>query len=159
MKSVKTRPVRAALPAVSRYSSKVLTGLAQRTKYVDPALAERWRSLVGDELASLARPGRLTGGRTGRTLEVIAQTAAAAARVNFDAETIRRKVNTYLGPDTVGRITVLIRSGGQSTADIRDGPDGPSGDTTNAPSPPLGSALSRFRASVTQKARSEPDDK
>ncbi|MEL6212649.1 MAG: DciA family protein [Pseudomonadota bacterium] len=145
---VKTKPPRAALPAISRFSTAVFSGLARRTKFVDPALAERWRTLVGDELAALSRPGRLTGGKTGRTLEVMAPSAAAAARLNFEAETIRRGVNTFLGPDTVGRIAVLVRTPEperRNETDLRDQTP------TSAGSPALEPVLSRFRASVKKR--------
>ena len=132
---VKTRPARRPPPSIGRYSSKIFAELAGRTNYVDPALASRWVELVGPEIAALCRPGRLTGGRIGATLEVFAPSGAAASRAQFEAETMRRRLNEYLGPGRVGRITVLQRAA-KAAAE---------------PAGPLGAALSRFRASVTQK--------
>ncbi len=132
---VKTRPAREPPPAIGRYSSKIFADLAGRTNYVDPALAARWADLVGPEIAALCRPGRLTGGRIGATLEVFARNGATASRAQFEAETIRRRLNDYLGPGRVGRITVLQRAANPAAE----------------PSGPLGAALSRFRASVSQK--------
>ncbi|MEL7237662.1 MAG: hypothetical protein AAGK78_02280, partial [Planctomycetota bacterium] len=43
-----------------------------------------------------------------------APNAAAAARLSFDAETIRCRVNAYLGPDTVARIAVKTRESAPS---------------------------------------------
>lgn len=128
----KTRPARPAPPAIGRYSAKIFADLAGRTRFVDPALAANWTALVGGEIAALCRPGRLTGGRVGATLELHAPSAAAAARAQFEAESIRRRLNDYLGPGRVGRITVLHLQGRAST--------GGSG---------LDGALSRFRASLT----------
>lgn len=133
---VKTRPARQPPPQIGRYSAKIFAELAGRTNYVDPALASRWAELVGPEIAALCRPGRMTGGRIGATLEVFAPSGAAASRAQFEAETMRRRLNDYLGPGRIGRITVLQRSAGDGIA---------------APSSPLGAALSRFRSSVSQK--------
>lgn len=130
-RTVNTKPARSGPPAVAKYSNRLFAHLAQRTKFVDPQLGAQWRRLVGDELAALCRPGRLTGGRGGRTLEIFAQNAAAAAKVQFQAETIRQRVNVFLGPDTVGRISVRHRENACSSRE--------SG---------LESALSRFRSTV-----------
>lgn len=132
-KPVKTRPARRAPPAVGRYSSKVFAALATRTQYADPDLAARWTELVGRDLAALCRPGRLSGGRIGAALEVRAVSAAAAARVQFEAEAMRRRLNGYLGPGRIGHISVVHHAGPHAAAG------------------PLGAALSRFRASVNSK--------
>lgn len=131
---LKTRPARPAPPAIGRYSAKIFADLAGRTRFVDPALAANWTTLVGAEIAALCRPGRLTGGQVGATLELHAPHAAAAARTQFEAEAIRRRLNNYLGPGRIGRITVLHLQG--------PAPVGESG---------LDGALSRFRASLTGK--------
>jgi hypothetical protein len=122
---------------VGRFTSAIFAGLAQRTKYVDPALASAWERIAGPELASLCRPGRLTGGRIGRTLEVVAPDGAAAARVQFEAEALRRRANDWLGPNAVGR--VLVRQAGARQAHDR-----------------LGAILQRFRASVGAKKSGYP---
>jgi hypothetical protein len=83
----------------------------------------------------------LTGGRADRTLEVFALNGAAAARVQFESENLRRRLNDVLGPNTVGR--VLVKHCG------RDAP-GP-----GAPDAGLGTALDRFRAAVSSRKSDE----
>ncbi|HBS35132.1 MAG TPA: hypothetical protein DEA50_08670, partial [Parvularcula sp.] len=82
---------RAAPPPLSRFSTALIASLARQTRFVDPDIAARWTELAGPELSKLCRPGRLTGGGTGRTLEVIVPHGAAAASVEFAAETLRRR--------------------------------------------------------------------
>lgn len=130
-----TRAARQSAPGVSRFSSKVLADLARQTRFVDPSLAADWSRIVGPEFAALCRPGRLSGGRIGRTLEIVAGSGAAASRLHFEAEAIRRKVNEYLGPGAVARIAVRQAGAG--------GPDSDGGK--------LDAALGRFRAAVTAK--------
>lgn len=141
---VKTKPARSAPPHVRRSAQSVFIDLALLTKFVDPALAAAWGEIAGADLAALCRPGRMTGGRTGRTLEVVVPNGSAAAKVQFEAEGLRRRLNAFLGPDTVGRIA--IRQSGRQSREPSPDPGGP-----DAPSP-LGAALGRFRASFT-KAR------
>ena len=82
-------------------------------------------------------PGRLSGGRLARTLEIWCSSGAAAARIQFEAETIRRKLNEFMGPGAVGRILVRQRA---SAAKVD-------------PDDRLGAALGRFRSSVSGEDR------
>ncbi len=102
-----TRAARASAPALSRFSADILADLARKTRFVDPELIARWPSLAGPDLARLCRPGRLTGGREGRTLEVIVPHGAAAATVEFSSEMLRRRLNDYFGPGSIARIAVI----------------------------------------------------
>ncbi len=102
-----TRGPRAAPPPLARFSTALIADLARRTRFVDPEIAARWTELAGPELSKLCRPGRLTGGHTGRTLEVIVPHGAAAASVEFASEALRRRLNGYFGPDAIAQITVL----------------------------------------------------
>lgn len=139
---IQTRAARAAAPPIRRYGAQVFAELARITNYVDPNLAASWSAIAGEDLARLCRPGRLSGGRIGRTLEVIAADGAAAALVQFEAESLRRNVNDFLGPGAVGRI--YVRQAGQRS-------DGAS----SAEGSPLGGALSRFRASVSARGKGD----
>lgn len=130
---VTTRPARKAPPPLGRYAAAVLADLARRTRFVDPAIASRWPDLVGPEIAALSRPGRLTGAGPGRTLEIIVPDGAAAARVAFEAEAIRRRLNEALGPGAIGRVAVRQRA------------------EAAAADPRLETALSRFRAAVARR--------
>lgn len=102
-----TRAARQAAPALQKYSAGVVAELARKTRYVDPDLAAQWTTLAGPEISKLCRPGRLTGGPGGRTLEVVVPHGAAAASVEFAAETLRRRLNEYFGPNAIARIAVV----------------------------------------------------
>ncbi len=143
-----TRPVRRAAPSIARTSAAIFAELAKKTKYVDPALAERWPSLAGEKIAGLCRPGRLTGRGQGKTLEVRAPNGAAAAAVQMEADGLIARINAFLGPGAVGRIAVI-----QSGAAERPAPR-PSGDAGAAGAGedgPLGDALASFRAAVKRR--------
>lgn len=143
---IKTRPARKASPPVGRFTASVFSDLAQKTKFVDPALARAWPRIVGEEIAALCRPGRLTGAKAGRTLEVVVPNGAAAARVQFESGRIRENVNAFLGPGVVARIGVR-QAGGKAPKPPRDG--------ENAAR--LDSALGRFRASFAARRKTDPD--
>ncbi|MDZ7628090.1 MAG: DciA family protein [Parvularculaceae bacterium] len=103
----RTKAPRAAAPPLARAASALIADLARQTRFVDPDIAVRWTELAGPELSKLCRPGRMTGGASGRTLEIIVPHGAAAASVEFAAETLRRRLNGYFGPDTIARISVI----------------------------------------------------
>ena len=111
---IHTRPVRKAAPAVSRYSSALLAELARKTRFVDPDLVARWSEIAGPELSKMCRPGRMTGGgkNGGRTFEVIVPHAAAAASVEFAAETLKRRLNDFFGPGAIERISIVHGNAG-----------------------------------------------
>jgi hypothetical protein len=112
-----TRGPRPAAPPLARAASALVADLARKTRFVDPDLAARWTELAGPELSKLCRPGRLTGGVAGRTLEVIVPHGAAAASVEFAAETLCRRLNSYFGPNAIERIAII--QGGAPTGDPR----------------------------------------
>ncbi|MEZ5920358.1 MAG: DciA family protein [Parvularculaceae bacterium] len=103
----RTRPVRPAAPPLRKFSANLIEGLARKTRFVEPSLAANWGELAGPELSRLCRPGRLTGSAHGRTLEVVVSHGAAAASVEFAAETLRRRLNSYFGPNSIARIIVI----------------------------------------------------
>jgi len=137
----KTRPARRAAPAIGRAGALVFSDLARKTRYVDPTIADNWPAIAGERLASLARPGRLTGRHPGRTLELIAQSSAAAAEIQMLSGGLIARLNAALGPNSVSRITIS-----QSPAKETERP-APAGDETS----PLGSALASFRAAVSRR--------
>ncbi|MEM8771880.1 MAG: DUF721 domain-containing protein [Pseudomonadota bacterium] len=146
----RTRPVRRAPPKVSRAASDIFAKLARKTRYAEPGLAENWSEIAGAELASLGRPGRLTGRPPDRTLEIMTPDGGAAAQIQMNADALIRSVNRYLGPGAVARIAVRQRAAARSRQTAPTG-DEPSGENESAN--PLGAALSRFRASVTSGNR------
>jgi len=147
--NLKTRPVRRAAPNIGRATAAVFSALAQKTKYADPALADNWPDIAGPDIAALCRPGRLTGRPPGRTLEVHAPSGAAAAQLQMQTDAIKARINRYLGPGAVARITIVQSAQSQpapaaGAAKSLKGNEGP--DNT-----PLGAALSSFRAAINRR--------
>ena len=141
----RTRPARSAPPAFARACAGVFKDLAQRTKFMDPALAERWPQLAGEKLARLCRPGRLTGRGIGRTLELYVPNGAAAALVEMERDGLISRLNAYMGPGAVGRIA-LIQTG-RDPAPKAQRPEGASEGAPPADGE-LGQALASFRAAI-----------
>jgi hypothetical protein len=141
-----TRPARSAAPAVARASAAVFADLAKKTKYVEPSLAERWPALAGEKLARLCRPGRLTGRGQGKTLELRVPSGAAAAAVQMEADGLIARLNAYLGPGAVGRISVIQTGPAVSArAPEAEPAENPPGDGE------LGAALASFRAAIRRR--------
>lgn len=115
-----------------------MSKLARKTKFADPALSDHWPSIAGKEIAALCRPGRITGAPGARTLEVVAVSGAAAAQLQMQADALKTRVNRYLGPGGVARISLRQAAGAKRAA--RDDP-----------ASPLGQALSSFRAAVNRR--------
>lgn len=138
-----TRPARSAAPAIARAGASVFADLAKRTKFMDPALAERWPALAGEKIAALARPGRITGRGTGRTLEVSVANGSAAAAVQMEADGLIARLNAYLGPGSIERIAVIQT--GQTGRDRA-----PAGDAAPETGE-LGAALASFRAAISRR--------
>lgn len=111
-----TRPARAAPPPIQRFSSELLAQLAQRTRFADPAIATRWREIAGNDLAEISRPGRLSASGVSRTLEVFATDGAAAQIIQMESAGLIARLNEFLGPRAVGRLSIL-QSGGQRKFD------------------------------------------
>lgn len=146
----RTRPRRAAAPKLSRFSAEVLAGLAKKTRYVDPALAEQWPKLAGETLAGLSRPGKLIGHGRGRTLEIHVPNGAAAAAAQMEIDGLLTRLGGHFGPGVVSRIAVLQSGGDVACAPARvvktpgAGPD-------RADDGPLGAALASFRSAVRRR--------
>lgn len=130
----KTRPARASSPGFGQVCSRVFAKLAGRTGFADPFLLERWGVIAGPAIASLCRPGRLSGKGPGRTLEIMTENGAAATEVRMRTRELLARVNRYTGTGTVSRIVIC------QYGDAGQGP-GPS-------AVPPGQFLSSFRAIV-----------
>ncbi|MHA7872758.1 MAG: DciA family protein [Hyphococcus sp.] len=137
---MKTRPARRGPPKLSRASAAVFSALVRKTKYADPALAENWPAIAGAAIAARCRPGRVTGGRAGRTLEVFVPSGAAAAELQMRADDLLARVNRYLGPGAVARIAI------RQVASAKQKPPA-QGETSSD----LGRALASFRAAVSNR--------
>ena len=115
-----TKPQRRASPRVGSFSAMLIGRLAQKTRFVDPGLAARWPEIVGGATADLCRPGRLSGGKKDRTLEVYVRDGAAAHEISFHEAAVIEKLNGFFGPGVIGRLTIKQADGG-------DAPSAPSG--------------------------------
>ena len=136
----KTRPARKPPPRISGAGLSVFAELARQTKFVDPALAEYWPQIVGPDIAALARPGRITGGPGGRSLEVYVRSGAAATQIQMAAADLTVRVNRYLGVGAVSRILIKQTTSAPSAEPTKPAEDGR-----------LGAALANFRAAVNRR--------
>ncbi len=141
-----TRPVRRAAPKIGRASASVFSRLLKKTSYAEPGLCDHWPDIAGPEIAALCRPGRLTGRGPGRTLEIHAPSGAAAAQLQMQTEALLARVNRYLGPGAVARITIVQSAVGPLQAEPSQPAPHNEGDNT-----PLGTALSSFRTAISRK--------
>ena len=148
----KTRPPRRAAPAIGRAGASVFALLAQKTKFMDPMLAGHWPTLAGPRLASLSRPGRITGSRQngGKTLELHVPSGAAATEVQMQSDELMKRVNAYLGPGTIARILVL-QAGGRQGGGANPGTKANTPHELKTDDSPLGSALASFRAAINRR--------
>jgi len=140
----RTKSARRAPPKIARASADVFAKLVRKTKYAEPSLAENWPSIAGGEIAELCRPGRITGPRSGRTLEVSAPSGAAATALAMRLDDLLARVNRYLGPNAISRISIIQRA--------TRAPEKPAGSQSADDDPsPLGRALASFRAAVEKR--------
>ncbi len=134
----RTKPARRGPPKIARASASIFATLAKKTKFVDPALADHWPTIAGAEIASLCRPGRITGMRAARTLEVVTPSGAAAAQLQMLADELKSRVNRYLGPNAIAKIAIRQANRGPAETEIAD-------------SAPLAQALASFRNAVNRR--------
>lgn len=112
-----TRAVRRAPPPVRGFTARIVADLARSTGYAPPELVARWPEIAGEELQSISRPGRISGGATQRTLEVHVTNGAAATRVNFLSGHLVERLGAFLGPGVVTHIKVLQTGGDAPLSD------------------------------------------
>ena len=139
--TIRTKPARRSLPKLGRAGADVFAALAKKTKYVEPSLADHWPTIAGAEIANLCRPGRLTGPRQGRALEIYATSGADAAKLQYLLDDLKNRLNGYLGPGVVGRIVI------KQIARKAAPPARTDGETSS-----LDAALASFRRSVGEKS-------
>ncbi len=99
------RPAIRPAPRAGLAAGKVLRPMARR---FGPSLAEltdRWPEIAGERLALLARPLRLSPGREGAVLTLLAR-GPAAALVQAESARIIERANLYCGAGTVARLNV-----------------------------------------------------
>ncbi len=159
----RTKPPRRAAPKAARAGAMIFSALARKTKYADPMLAENWPTIAGPKIGALCRPGRILGtkGRgNGRTLEIYPPSGAAAAELQMHLDDLIVRVNRFLGPGTIARITLIQAAGsGAGLSRGHNTSKTPAKTNPGEASAPLETALASFRAAVARKSDPENDKK
>jgi hypothetical protein len=103
----RTRPAPRPAPRAGRALQDFIREMDQKLGRGAGALEPRWREIVGERLARVCRPRKLTRGRDGRggTLE-LRVAGAAALLVQHQAEEILGKVNLFLGAGSVEKLRI-----------------------------------------------------
>lgn len=103
----RTRPAPRPAPPAGRSLQPFLKGLDDRFGKGASALEPRWREIVGDQLARVTRPQKLTRGRgaTGGTLE-LRVAGPAALLVQHQSADILARVNLFLGEGSVDKLRI-----------------------------------------------------
>lgn len=107
----RTRPAPRAAPPAGRALAKMIRELDDRFGKGAGALEPRWREIVGDRLARVTRPQKLTRGKAGPdgarggVLE-LRVAGPAALLVQHQSAEILERVNLFLGPGSVDRLRI-----------------------------------------------------
>ena len=103
---IKTKPPRSGAPHLSREMSRLLAQLAKKSGAMDPRLAANWEEIVGPDLARLCRPLQTKTHGRAKSLEVAVANGAAGMQLNYKLGILQQKVNAYLGPNAIARVTI-----------------------------------------------------
>ena len=103
----RTRPAPRPAPPAGRALAPLIKQLDEKFGRGASALEPRWREIVGDQLARVTRPQKLTKGRAGSggTLE-LRVAGPAALLVQHQSEQILSRVNLFLGPGSVDKLRI-----------------------------------------------------
>lgn len=103
----RTRPLPRPAPRAGRALQGLIKELDAKFGRGAGALEPRWREIVGDRLARVTRPQKLTKGRggAGGVLE-LRVAGAAALLVQHQSEDILQRVNLFLGAGAVDRLRI-----------------------------------------------------
>ena len=103
----RTRPLPRPAPRAGRALQKLIKELDDKFGRGPGALEARWREIVGERLARVSRPQKLTKGRGGAagTLE-LRVVGAAALLVQHQSEDILQRVNLFLGAGAVDKLRI-----------------------------------------------------
>lgn len=103
----RTRPAPKPAPKAGRALQGLIKELDGKLGRGAGALEPRWREIVGERLARVTRPQKLTKGRgeNGGTLE-LRVAGPAALLVQHQSEEILQRVNLFLGPGTVDKLRI-----------------------------------------------------
>jgi hypothetical protein len=103
----RTRPMPRPAPPAGRSLAPFIKELDAKFGRGAGALEPRWREIVGDQLARVTRPQKLTKGRagTGGTLE-LRVAGPAALLVQHQSADILARVNLFLGEGAVDKLRI-----------------------------------------------------
>ena len=103
----RTRPVPRPAPKAGRSLAPLIKELDEKFGRGAGALEPRWREIVGDQLARVTRPQKLTKARggSGGTLE-LRVAGPAALLVQHQSADILARVNLFLGPGAVDKLRI-----------------------------------------------------
>ena len=103
----RTRPLPRSAPPAGRALAPLIKQLDAKFGRSAGTLEPRWREIVGDRLARVTRPQKLTRGKggAGGTLE-LRVAGPAALLVQHQSEDILARVNLFLGPGSVDRLRI-----------------------------------------------------
>lgn len=103
----RTRPAPRPAPKAGRALQGLIKELDAKFGRGASALEPRWREIVGDRLARVTRPQKLTKGRggAGGTLE-LRVAGPAALLVQHQSEDIIARVNLFLGAGSVDKLRI-----------------------------------------------------
>lgn len=127
----RTRPAPRPLPPAGRALAPLIKELDQKFGRGAGALEPRWREIVGDRLACVTRPQKLTKGRAGPNGEKLGGTlelrvaGPAALLVQHQSADILARVNLFLGPGAVDRLRIAqgpVKPPAAPAASTRGGP-------------------------------------
>lgn len=103
----RTRPAPRPAPPAGRALTKFVRELDEKYGRGAGALEPRWREIVGDQLARVTRPQKLTRGRgaSGGVLE-LRVAGPAALLVQHQSAEILSRVNLFLGAGSVDKLRI-----------------------------------------------------
>ncbi|WP_439471700.1 DUF721 domain-containing protein [Brevundimonas sp.] len=127
----RTRPAPRPAPRAGRALQGLIKELDAKLGRGAGALEPRWREIVGERLARVTRPQKLTKGRAGAggTLE-LRVAGPAALLVQHQSEEILQRVNLFLGPGAVEKLRI-------AQGPVKPLADAPAAPKRKAVAPPL----------------------
>ena len=103
----RTRPAPRPVPRAGKSLAPLIKKLDEQFGRGASALEPRWREIVGDRLARVTRPQKLTRGKGGQPGVLELRVAGAAALlVQHQSEEILSRVNLFLGAGSVDRLRI-----------------------------------------------------
>jgi hypothetical protein len=103
----RTRPAPRPAPKAGRALQGLIKELDGKFGRGASALEPRWREIVGDRLARVTRPQKLSKGRNGAGGVLELRVAGPAALlVQHQSEEILQRVNLFLGPGSVDKLRI-----------------------------------------------------